>query len=50
MAIGNPTLIDVGVHLHCLMLSIYKIELDASILTFSGNLLWFLITTSLISK
>ena len=48
--LGNPTLIDIDVHLHCVMLSIYKIELDAFILTFSGNLLWSLLTTFFISK
>ena len=39
--IGSRTLIDVDIHLHCVILSIYKIEL---------NLLWSLLTTFLISK
>ena len=48
--IGNPTLIDVDVHLPCLILSIYKIELDTSILTFSRNFPWSLHITFVISK
>ena len=47
--IGNPApLIDIDVHLHCE--AFYKIELDASILTFSGHILWFLIITLLMNK
>ena len=52
--IGNPTLIDFDVHLHCILVSFYEIvNLDAgAILTFSGHLglLWFLNTTFIISK
>ena len=47
--IGKPApLFDIDVHLHCE--AFYKIELDASILTFSGHILWFLIITLLMNK
>ena len=47
--IRNPApLIDIDVHLHCE--AFYKIELDASILTFSGHILWFLIITLLMNN
>jgi hypothetical protein len=41
-------LIDIDVHLRCE--AFYKIELDASILTFSGHILWFLIITLLMNN